>query len=357
VLRGETMPLVMELPPYRVPTFRGLLIHMWERAWLYMKKAGTVILAISVVLWALTSYPKKSRFDQDYAARQERAEEAYVSGVQRLAEPLGMGGQAGLLARAELERAAAAERFYPREAGYQEAGRRYEAAMGELRAGPGGSRLARLLEFRREVDAIRREFAEEVARHRVGLHSPAYFALSHRREERLAKLQAADRGAYAAAVAYLDEVEPAFSAEERSARHAKAAEALAYSAAGRIGRAIEPALRPLGFDWKIGTALLGALGAREVFIAQMGIVSAVGSGEENLAALRQRLRADYPPLVGLCIMLFVAVSMLCVPTLAVIRRESGSWKWVLFEFAALTSLAYVLTLIVYQAGRALGIGL
>ncbi|MBM4043144.1 MAG: ferrous iron transport protein B, partial [Planctomycetes bacterium] len=228
VLRGETAPLVMELPPYRMPTLRGLAIHMWERGWLYVKKAGTVILALSIILWALTTYPKKTEFSQDYAGRRAKAEQ--------MADPAA------------------------REA---------------------------------ELTAI---------------------------------------------------------------EHAEAAERLAYSAAGRIGKAIEPALRPLGFDWRIGTALIGAFAAKEAFVAQMGIVYAVGAGEADREALRQHLRQDYPPLVGFCIMLFCLVSMPCVATIAATRRESGSWRWALLQLGGLTALAYLLTLLTYQLGRLLGLG-
>ena len=385
VLRGETAPFVMELPPYRIPTFRGLLIHVWERSRLYVKKAGTIILGISVVLWVLTSYPKKAHLAQDYEARQRQAEEAYVQGVRGLAGPLGLGDRADrlvLLAQAELALARAAERCFVHEAGYRDARQRYEATLADLCKGPAGERLACFLDVRSEIERVRREFADEVVRHHASPHSPAYFALLARRDEKLAKLEvwagpvgggSVPRGArrprppgeppptgpasvYAAATAYLDTVRPHYDRAIHAAQHEQEAERLAYSLAGRFGRMLEPLIRPLGFDWKIGTALVGAFGAREVFIAQMGIVYAVGAGEENHEALRQRLRADYSPLVGFCIMLYVLVSVQCVPTWVTTRRESGSWRWALLQLGSLTALAYLLTLTVYQLGRLLGIG-
>ncbi len=206
LFRGESVPFVMELPPYRMPTLKGVLIHMWERASLYLKKAGTIILGISVLLWALTSFPK--------------------------------------------------------------------------------------------------------------LHNP---------DEKL-------------------------SAEEQQAA------VLAHTVAGRIGHALEPVIRPLGFDWRIGTAMIGAFAAKEVFVAQMGIVYSVGEADEESESLRDKLRANYSPLVGFCIMLFMLISDPCMATIAVTKRESNSWKWALFQLGGLTLLAYLVTLIVYQAGVWLGIG-
>lgn len=206
ILRGESMGLVLELPPYRLPTLRGLLIHMWERGWHYVKKAGTVILGVSILMWALTSYPK-----------------------------------------------------------------------------PPAERLRGL--------------------------------------------------------------------DEHQAARAK----LEYSVTGRLGKTLEPALRPLGFDWKIGVGLVGAFAAKEVFVAQMGVVYAVGESEQNTEALREQLRRNYTPLVAFCIMLWCLVSTPCVATCAVMRAESN-WKWALAQLAGLTALAYALTLVVHQVGSLLGIG-
>jgi len=201
LFRGETTPFVMELPPYRIPTIKGIFIHMWERVWLYVKKAGTIILVISIILWAAASYPKLS-------------------------------------------------------------------------------------------------------------------------EESLASL------------------------DEEKLQEAE----LTHSVAGRVGRALEPVIRPLGFDWRIGTALIGALGAKEVFVAQMGIMYSLGEVDEESKALRAELQARYSPLVGFCIMLFSLISAPCIATLAICRRETNSWFWALFQFFGLTALAYGVTFAVYQIG-------
>ncbi len=210
VFKGETTPFVMELPPYRMPTLKSVCIHMWHRGWMYLRKAGTIILAISIILWAAMSYPKPGEQSlKDLSAEQAR--------------------QAGL----------------------------------------------------------------------------------------------------------------------------------EYSLVGRLGRTIEPALKPLGFDWKIGTALIGATAAKEVFVSQLAIVYAVGSheaggagsAEQRSHSLREKLQANYTPLTGFCIMLFCLITTPCVATVAMTKQETNSWGWALFQFFGLTALAYVVTLIVYQIGR------
>ncbi len=202
VFRGETMPFVMELPPYRMPTSKGVLVHTWQRGWMYIRKAGTVILGLSIVLWFAMSFPKP----------------------------------------------------------------------------------------------------------------PA---------ERLAGLNA------------------------QEARQ----ESLRYSVIGRVGMAVEPVLRPLGFDWKIDTALIGSVAAKELFVSQLGIIYAVQSADEDAPSLREGLRADYTPLVGFCVMLFCLISAPCIATVAMTRQEANSWGWALFQFFGLTLLAYTVTLVVYQVGK------
>ena len=112
----------------------------------------------------------------------------------------------------------------------------------------------------------------------------------------------------------------------------------------------------MGFDWKIGTAMIGAFAAKEVFVAQMGIVYSIEDADEESEPLRNQLRARYTPLTAFCIMLFSLISLPCMATLAITIRESGSWKWGIFQAVGLTIVAYVLTTIVYQLGTLLNIG-
>ena len=113
---------------------------------------------------------------------------------------------------------------------------------------------------------------------------------------------------------------------------------------------MEAVVKPLGFDYRIGTALIGALAAKEVFVAQMGIVYSLGEDEGSTQTLREKLASNYSSLQGFCVMLFCLISAPCMATLAVCRRETGSWRWSLFQFTGLTVMAYVITLVVYQVG-------
>ncbi len=132
---------------------------------------------------------------------------------------------------------------------------------------------------------------------------------------------------------------------------------------GRLGKAIEPAIAPLGFDWKIGVGIVGAFAAREVFVSTLGIVNAVGgdadeSSEPLRTALRDAKKPDgskaYTPLVALSLMVFFALAMQCMSTLAVVRRETQSYRWPAFLFGYMTVLAWVASFLVYQGGRLLG---
>jgi ferrous iron transport protein B len=139
---------------------------------------------------------------------------------------------------------------------------------------------------------------------------------------------------------------------------------LRHSFGGRLGRFMEPVLQPLGFDWRIGIGILGAFTAREVFVSTMGIVFDIDNADEKSQPLRDALRsakrADgsvlMTPLAGVSLMVFFVLALQCGSTLAVVRRESGSWSWPAFMFAYQTAMAYVAALVVYQGGRWLGFG-
>ncbi len=267
VLKGESAPFVMELPPYRIPTLKGVLMQMWERSWLYLKKAGTIILFVSIVMWALTVFPL---FPAEKAAEFEQ----------------------GL---PELEQAAEEKAAELAEIGY----------------------VIMTDENMQEAESINSKLTE--------------------RELAQAEKIAAE----------LDEVNMQIEDINNKAAEAE----LEYSAAGRIGKFIEPVLAPIGFDWKIGTALIGAFAAKEVFVAQMGIVYSLGEAGEDSEALRDKLRENYSPLVGFAIMVFALLSAPCMATFAIVKRESNSWKWAFFQFFGMTVVAYIVTFIIYQVGR------
>ena len=137
-----------------------------------------------------------------------------------------------------------------------------------------------------------------------------------------------------------------------------ASERLRHSYLGRLGRLIEPAIKPLGFDWRIGIGVLSSFLAREVFVGTMGITFAVGEADENSIALRDHLAsATWPdgaqvltPVSGIALMVFYVLACQCVSTLAVVKKETGSWKWPLMMFAYMTVLAYLGALAVNQIG-------
>jgi ferrous iron transport protein B len=140
-----------------------------------------------------------------------------------------------------------------------------------------------------------------------------------------------------------------------------ASEQLRHSCIGWIGHTIEPAIRPLGFDWRLGIGILSSFLAREVFVGTMGITFAVGEADEESAALRDKLAsATWPdgrkvltPLTGIGLMVFYVLACQCVSTLAVVRKETGSWRWPALMFGYMSVLAYVGALVVHQVGLAI----
>ena len=104
------------------------------------------------------------------------------------------------------------------------------------------------------------------------------------------------------------------------------AEQMEYTISGRVGKFLAPLFKPIGFDWQLTTASIGALAAKEVFVAQLGILYAEGEADEESASLRSRLRKVYSPLQAFCIMLFCLLSVPCFATLAIMKRELNSWK-------------------------------
>ncbi|MCP4195723.1 MAG: ferrous iron transport protein B [Proteobacteria bacterium] len=236
VFSGKEAPFVMELPPYRIPTLRAMFGKMSERSGLYLKKAGTVILGISIVMWFITAFPKVDSYAVD-----------------------------------------------------------------------------------REIAAGRIEIVE----------APEQVAASQGAIGKITVTQVENR---------------------------RSAENIRGSFAGKIGQLLEPVLRPLGFDWKLATGMIGAFAAKEVFVAQMGIVHALGETDEESSTLREYLSSSYSPLVGISLILFLLIATPCMATVAVTKRESGGWKWAIYQFAGLTVVAYVISLVVFQGGRLAGLG-
>ena len=134
-------------------------------------------------------------------------------------------------------------------------------------------------------------------------------------------------------------------------------ELLQNSYAGTLGRAIEPVIRPLGFDWKIGIALITSLAAREVFVGTMATLYSVGDdADENNSTLREKMSAAVRPdgtkvydlATGLSLLVFYVLAMQCMSTLAIVKRETRSWKWPIIQLVYMTALAYLMSLLVYN---------
>jgi ferrous iron transport protein B len=203
LLRSETPVFIMELPPYRLPLFKDVMLHMWERVVIFLKRAGTVIFALSIILWGLMTYPK------------------------------------------------------------------YD--------------------------------------------------------------------------------------------HMGPSEALKHSFAGQAGIFLEPAIKPLGYDWRIGIGLIGSFAAREVFVSTMSIVFNIegdGADEHLREAFKKAAWPDqrplFTPLSCVSLLLFYVFAMQCMSTVAVVRRETNSWQWPLFQIVYMTGMAYGIALLVYQGGLWLG---
>ncbi|MBV9110856.1 MAG: ferrous iron transporter B, partial [Gemmatimonadetes bacterium] len=219
LLKGRARPLIMELPPYRLPSPRSLAMSVGHRAFMFVRRAGTVILSVSIVLWALATYPR-----------------AHVA--------------------------------------------------------PG------------TPDTVAQE------------------------------------------------------------------QQLSHSALGRMGKVIEPAVRPLGYDWKIGVGIVSSFAAREVFVSTMGTIYGIGSAADGTSgALREKLQHErdavtgkpvYTPLVATGLMVFYVFALMCMSTVAVVVRETGGgrtgMKWAAFQFAYMLALAYTAAFLVYRGGLLLGLG-
>ena len=354
LFKGESVPFVMELPPYRMRTFRAVILLMWDRAREYVRKAGTIILGVSILLWAMTAYPKKETFDKDYDAARETIQSEYDSAAAELGGELGIDQETiASWIEAEGVKDETGESFWEKEPGYAEGMAEYERRMEQLFASKNGETLKGFIEAVESVDDIEDRFEEESGE--LEEESKELAALVRDRDEELAKLNLSPE-LMAAVERYRDEVRQGYRDGMEEADNEESYEQLAYSVSGRIGMALEPVLRPMGFDWRIGTAIIGSFAAKEVFVAQMGIVYSVGEADEESDSLRDKLRNNYNPLQAFCMMLYALLSLPCVATIAVAKRETGGWKYAMGMMIGLTLVAYVATTIVYQVGSALGIG-
>lgn len=236
LFKEEETPFVMELPPYRMPTAKSVIIHMWDRSRQYLQKMGGPILVASIVIWFLGYFPyngdREAAFDREMATVESKYDNNEISAGER-------------------------------------------------------------------------------------------------------------------------EVTLAGITHERNTQHQ------ANSYIGRLGRFIEPVMRPLGFDWKISVSLLSGMAAKEIVISTMGVLYTGDS--EDKQSLQERLIAEthpdgspvFTPLVVAGFLLFVLIYFPCIATIVAIKEESHSWKWALFSLFYSTGLAWLVAFLVYQVGNLL----
>jgi ferrous iron transport protein B len=244
LLKGETPMLIMELPPYKRPLLRVVLQHMWDRSKLFLRRAGTVILGINILLWFLATYPHRT------------ATQTVPSGERALL-------------KTQMPSATSAGQ------------------------------------------------------------------------------------------------PPAMATPASASDSQVAGENLRQSFAGHLGRLIEPIIAPLGFDWKIGIGIITSFAAREVFVSTMSTVYNVGKSEatpSSVTSLAQTLQGQkrpdgtqvYTPLTAVTLMVFYVFALQCVSTVAIVRRETNSWKWPLFQWLYMGALAWGLAFLVHLGGHLLG---
>jgi ferrous iron transport protein B len=242
LFRGESAPFVMELPPYRMPTLKSLLIHMWDRSVIFLRKMGGVILVGSIVIWFLGAFPQNVNMVETQHKK---------SGVPDTQQEVAFTGAGSQQSVAQLEQA----------------------------------------------------------------NSPP---VSDKATEQIR---------------------------------------LERSFLGQLGHAIEPIFAPLGFDWRTSVAVVTGFVAKEIVVSTLGVLYASGADvSEDSEALRRSLRASgMTPLGAYGLMAFVLIYVPCLATVAVIRRETNSWKWAGFSVVYSLVLAWVVSFLIYQGGKLLGL--
>ena len=306
---GEAEPFVMELPPYHLPTLKATLTHMFERGIMYLKKAGTFILAASILVWFITTYPMDVEYSKDYDALHDQVAQTYEM---KDAETLAHFGIA-----TDEQKDQVNEIVDNMKSTVADATTQAEAA-GE--AAP---------EIEVEDDSEAPELFNDIKDQNEQLFPVAWAMYKNS--------------------VNLDD-------ENQKIDEAQNSEKLEQSYAAMFGKAINPVLKPLGFDWKIGVSLVAGLAAKEVVVSTLGTIYAVGGDTDHPQALTDYLQNDphFTPLIALTLMLFILIYPPCIAALAVIKRETGSWKWMLFMFCYENAFAWIACFIFYNIGLALG---
>lgn len=227
VFKGESEPFVMELPPYRMPSFKILMLQMWQKASLYLRKAGTIILSASILIWIASNYPKSEQITAEYS------------------------------------------------------------------------------QIRNDVT------------------NSAKYSESEKSEI------------------------------IKNLNNQEGTKQLEYSFAGKLGKLITPIVEPLGFDWKLGIALISGIAAKEIVVSTMGTLYSLGDVDENSNELREKLLANpnYNKAVALALMVFVLLYIPCAAATIVFHKEAGEWKWTVFYASYTMTVAWIMAFITYNVGK------
>ena len=306
---GEAEPFVMELPPYHLPTLKATLTHMFERGIMYLKKAGTFILSASILVWFITTYPMDVEYSKDYDALHDQVAQTYEM---KDAETLAHFGITTDEQKDQVNEIVDNMKSTVADATTQ--------AEGAGEAAP---------EIEVEDDSEAPELFNDIKEQNEQLFPVAWSMYKNS--------------------VNLDD-------ENQKIDQEKNSEKLEQSYAAMFGKAINPVLKPLGFDWKIGVSLVAGLAAKEVVVSTLGTIYAVGGDTDHPQALTDYLQNDphFTPLIALTLMLFILIYPPCIAALAVIKRETGSWKWMLFMFCYENAFAWIACFIFYNIGLALG---
>lgn len=306
---GEAEPFVMELPPYHLPTLKATLTHMFERGIMYLKKAGTFILAASILVWFITTYPMDVEYSKDYDALHDQVAQTYEM---KDAETLAHFGITTDEQKDQVNEIVDNMKSTVADATTQAEDAGEDAPEIEV-----------------EDDSEAPELFNDIKEQNGQLFPVAWSMYKNS--------------------VNLDDENQKIDQEQNS-------EKLEQSYAAMFGKAINPVLKPLGFDWKIGVSLVAGLAAKEVVVSTLGTIYAVGGDTLHPQALTDYLQndPDFTPLVALTLMLFILIYPPCIAALAVIKRETGSWKWMLFMFFYENAFAWIACFIFYNIGLALG---
>ncbi len=277
LLKGEPTPFIMELPPYRIPDLRSSLMHMWDNGKQYLRKAGTIIFAASIIIWVLSSFNMAGYIDETSRTMDNElviAEGTFVGeGIFNATEGIYTG--------------TIGENVTLGGVGYSE-----------------GDHVTGLLLSEADVFYGNGTFEGSGRFYGTGIYTGSDFTMEE-------------------------------------------------SFASDIGHAMEPVTRPLGFDWKMNTGLIFGFAAKEIVVSTLGVLEGVGDDDGALSDVIANDPA-FSPLIALSFMFFVLIYTPCAATVAVIKKETGSWKWAGFSIAYSVGLAWTVSFIVYQAGSILG---